>query len=446
MQKAETKYLFARNGTYYFRRIIPKDRVADFNKYGKRKREWVHSLNTKSITEALPLLAEYAEHYDNVLSITPNTSGEITIPAVRDRAKLCGTVYQHVDRIVTAPVEDIDEFGAMLEEYARTPNPDPIMIATAGGVVEPPAVTMREALEQFQTDSRDMWLNLSHRARQKKWNKYKEAVTDFEKEMGADLDILKLTKKQVYEYRSKLLERVETGRIKVDTVRKKLMWLRVIVRHAYEIDDRKGDDSPFENLRPIKGIGDEVKRPPILNDEAIAIRKHFAEIGAHPELIAICAVLENTGAHASEIVMLAKDDIVLDAEIPHLLIRPNEFRSMLKTDNRIRKVPLVGIALAAMKRFPEGFPTFRLDNGNGGGKLSDDANHLIQQAAPGKTTYGYRHRMADLMKAKKYEYSLRTAILGQSDGKKRIGDHYGTELPLDVKLEILTKCLPPEAY
>lgn len=345
--------------------------------------------------------------------------------------------------IVSAPIEDSIEM-VPLEAYGQMPNPDPITIAAVGGVAQPPAMTMREALEQFQTDSSDMWLNLGNRERQKKWNKYKEAVTDFEKEMGAELDVLKLTKKQVYEYRSKLLDRVKEGLIKVDTVRKKLMWLRVIVRHAYEIAEMKEDSSPFENLRPIKGIGDEEKRPPILNDEAVAIRKHFAEVGADPEMVAICAVLENTGAHAMEIVKLAKGDIILDADIPHLLIRPNEHRAMLKTDNRIRAVPLLGIALEAMKRFPDAFPSFCRDNGNG--KLSDAANHLIQQIAPGKTTYGYRHRMADLMKAKKYEYSFRTAILGQSDGKKMIGDHYGTEYPLEVKLEILNNCLPPEAY
>lgn len=446
MQKAETKYLFERNGTYYFRRIIPKDRWS-FNEDGKRKREWVHSLNTKSLTEALPRLAEYAEHYDNVLSFIPDMAAAITLPAVRDRAKRCGTVYRHVDPIVTAPVEDsIGMLGPLLEEYAGMPNPDPIMIATTGGVIEPPAVTMREALEQFQTDSGDLWLNQSHRARQKKWNKYKEAVTDFEKEMGADLDVLKLTKKQVYQYRSKLLERVTAGLIKVDTVRKKLMWLRVIVRHTYEIAEMKDDSSPFENLRTIKGIGDEEKRLPFEGDETVQIRKHLTEVGANPEMIAVCSVLENTGATASEIVMLSKDDIVLNAEIPHILIRPNEHRSMLKTDNRIRAVPLVGIALEAMKRFPEGFPTYRLDNGNGGGKLSDDANHLIQQVFPDKGTYGYRHRMADLMKAQLVEYSYRTAIMGHGGGKKMIGDHYGTEVPLEKKLEILTKCLPEHAY
>lgn len=422
------------------------ERIPDFSRGGKRKREWVHSLNTKSLTQALPRLAEYAEHYDNILSITPNTSGEITLTAVKDRAKLCGTIYRHVDPIVTAPVEDsIDMLGPLLEGYGQMPKPDPVMIATAGGVIEPPAVTMREALEQFETDSSDMWLNLSHRERQKKWNKYKEAVTDFEKEMGAELDILKLTKKQVYEYRAKLLERVKAGRIKVDTVRKKLMWLRVIVRHAYEIDDRKGEDSPFENLRPIKGIGDEVKRPPVEDDEAIAIRKHLAEVGANPEMVAVLAVLENTGAHAKEIVMLDKSDIHLDADIPHISIRPNEHRSMLKTDNRIRKVPVVGIALEALRRFPEGFPTYRRDNG--AEKLSDDANHLIQQVAPGKGTYGYRHRMADLMKAQEIEDSKQDAIMGHGGGKKKsMTGYYGTELPLDVKLIILTKCIPAHAY
>lgn len=449
MQKAQTRYLFRRNDVFYFRRMIPAERRMEF----KNKREWVHSLATKCKNEALAKLAEYARYYDNVLSFTSDVCETLTAPRLKERALQLNVPYHHVDAVATAPVEQsIAMIGAGLEAFSSIATPDPVTIATVSGIAEPPAVTMRQALEQFQNDSADMWMTLSHREKQKKWNKYKEAVTNFETVMGADVDVMKLTMKEVYEYRNKLLNRVNSDNkaesIKVDTVRKKLMWLRVIVRHVYELDGRK--DSPFENLRPIKGIGDEEKRRVITEPEVVAVRKHFEEVGANDELVAIMAVIENTGATAKEIVMLTKDDIHLEAEIPYIEIKPNEHRSMLKTDNRIRKVPVVGIAFDALRRFPDGFPRYRRDNGSEA--LSGAANQLIQKVADGATSYSYRHRLAKLMKAgyvedgeqKHIQDSLKNSIMGHAT--EGMSDYYGDEYPLEVKLSVLKAVLPEVAY
>lgn len=98
MQKAEIKYLFDRNGTFYFRRVIPHERRIEFTKPGdKLKREWVHSLNTKSLTEALPLLAQYAERYDCILSNRSNASGDNQITHLRTRSRQLGGAYRYVD-------------------------------------------------------------------------------------------------------------------------------------------------------------------------------------------------------------------------------------------------------------------------------------------------------------------------------------------------------------
>ncbi|WP_313196151.1 hypothetical protein [Shinella zoogloeoides] len=222
----------------------------------------------------------------------------------------------------------------------------------------------------------------------------------------------------------------------------------MIVRHAYELEGIK--ESPFENLRPIKGIGDEEKRRVITEPETIAIRKRYQEVDSNDELVAVMAVIENTGAHAKEIVMLTADDIRLDDPIPHICLQPNEHRSLLKTDARIRKVPVVGIAFDALKRFPAGFPRYRRDNG--GDNLSAAANKQIQAVADGATTYGYRHRMANLMKAGyvvdgKHVHitdSLKESILGHASTST--SSDYGTEVPLEVKLDILKQILPETAY
>ncbi|MCQ1773858.1 hypothetical protein NOI24_21320 [Neorhizobium galegae] len=451
MKKASIKYLFERNKTFYFRMSIPPAKRADF-----KKREFVESLGTRSLEEAITLLESKTQFY---LAKLAGIEIDDSVAALRETTKaLTGADYRPVAEVVSAPVEDsIEITGVLIEAFGKLEKPTRNEVAALGGVKQPAAITMREAWELFEKHSEVEWVGLNHREQQKIRNKFMNAVKEFETVMGEDVDILKLTKKDVFTYRTKLLERLAPNvaknaaakddpegtkkkPLKVDTIRKKLMWPRVIARHIYDLESLK--DSPFENLRPIKGIGDEEKRPPLTEEEVMAVRKHYNEVHANNELVAIMAVIENTGASAKEIVLLDEADIDLESEIPHIAIQPNDHRAILKTDNRVRKVPLVGIALDAMKRFPQGFPRYRIDNG--AENLSAAANKLIKPVAPGKTTYGYRHRLEDLMKAQGVEDTLRDSIKGH--GSEGMSGYYGTEYPLHVKLEVLKKVLPAHAY
>ena len=52
---------------------------------------------------------------------------------------------------------------------------------------------------------------------------------------------------------------------------------------------------------------------------------------------------------------LAREDIVLDADIPHIIIRPHQWRR-LKTKGSERTLPLVGASLWAAKKAVEASP------------------------------------------------------------------------------------------
>lgn len=72
------------------------------------------------------------------------------------------------------------------------------------------------------------------------------------------------------------------------------------------------------------------------------------------ELRVIIYLPVETGARLSKIVNLRPDHIQLDHEIPHFVIRPEQNRE-LKTSDSEREIPLVGVALPAMKFCPTGF-------------------------------------------------------------------------------------------
>ena len=64
------------------------------------------------------------------------------------------------------------------------------------------------------------------------------------------------------------------------------------------------------------------------------------------------ALISDTGMRLSEAAGLARDDIVLDADIPHIIIRPHPWRR-LKTKGSERTLPLVGYSLWAASRAAE---------------------------------------------------------------------------------------------
>ena len=72
-------------------------------------------------------------------------------------------------------------------------------------------------------------------------------------------------------------------------------------------------------------------------------------------------VVVETGARPSEICNLRPDQIRLNHKIPHIKIEPrddpNDPRE-IKTETSIRELPLVGVALAVMQKFPKGFPNY----------------------------------------------------------------------------------------
>ena len=66
----------------------------------------------------------------------------------------------------------------------------------------------------------------------------------------------------------------------------------------------------------------------------------------------LIALLSDTGMRLSEACGLLIEDLIVDSDIPHLVVRPHLWR-LLKTEASQRKVPLVGASLWAAKRLIE---------------------------------------------------------------------------------------------
>ncbi|UVC07247.1 hypothetical protein IHQ71_18755 [Rhizobium sp. TH2] len=236
------------------------------------------------------------------------------------------------------------------------------------------------------------------------------------------------------EFKDRLFDMVEAGDLHADTANKKLIHVRTVISKVFGADFPE-EKNPFDSVSiKVHGVG---KRKPFTPDEIAKIERHFEQSDASDELKALNYIAMNTGSHQKELVFLTKNDINLASPIPFIRIADNEFRDRVKSGGaRHRDIPLIGKALEWMKRFPEGFPTYQR---SGGSDALSAASNKHLRPLTGKTFYGYRHRIADVLRNSGCNDSLKDSIMGHTT--PGIGSHYGEGYSLEKKRDALMNAL-----
>jgi len=146
----------------------------------------------------------------------------------------------------------------------------------------------------------------------------------------------------------------------------------------------------------------------------------------------------DTGCGPKEICGLAPEDIKVDADIPHIIVRENQHRK-LKTDHRGRIIPLVGEALLAFQKHPKGFPSYRRPTGadalSGVIMKHLRTNKLLE--TDDHTVYSLRHLFKDRMRNHRFPEELQNYLMGHK--QPGIGAHYGSGYQLKNVLSFMRK-------
>ncbi|MCB1331208.1 MAG: hypothetical protein KDK28_17935 [Maritimibacter sp.] len=151
-----------------------------------------------------------------------------------------------------------------------------------------------------------------------------------------------------------------------------------------------------------------------------------------------------TGCRQSEIYDLPPNAIVLDGPIPHLRIglEEGENRREAKNSASIRLVPLVGVALAAARRHPNGFARYR-----GRSSYSAAMNSYLRAngllPSPEHTIGGVRHTWESRLKKAGVSAEDRGVSMGHSVKAIREREVYGDAMPLVERLEIARSVMLP---
>jgi len=230
-----------------------------------------------------------------------------------------------------------------------------------------------------------------------------------------------------------------------NSIRRELNVIRAVVG-TYLLERKVNKTNPFAKI-PIPEEGRDAKESkPYSASELAALAEQCR--AKDDDVRWLIGMVADTGARLAEVAGLTLDDIALDAEVPHVVIADQPWRT-LKNPASARRVPLVGQALWAAQRVKESaadgqrfaFPrytTAKVTKANG---ASAALNKYIKEGAKlDHTVHELRHTMADRLREVECPADVRLAIGGWA--REGEGEGYGRGYPLHVLARWLNKVIP----
>lgn len=308
------------------------------------------------------------------------------------------------------------------------------------GNVDKPVENVEEAKQRWLNDIiYDDWAGKSKEQKRNHRNPIDRATAFYSRIIGEDVKFLDTTREGALRLKADLDKRVREGKIGPSTANRDIGVLRRMWNDLAE-NDQITTLNPFDRIRWSMPKGNQSTskkktREPFSVDW---IRTKFLNTSGlskmNPQARAILLTLIETGARPSEIMNLRPENIYLDHNIPHFHVKAVEGRE-IKSSSSDRLVPLVGVALEAMRQHPEGFPRY-FDKENlfsnvamkflRENELLESANHYV---------YSLRHSYVDRLRQTDAPEDLRRSIVGHFDGSVHSG--YGAGFPLERKLEVM---------
>ena len=433
------RFLLYRNGRWHYNRRVPKQ-----YHHVESRRHIRGSLKTKSLDIARmrrDAMEQADDEFWMALSIEVIENGGVSeaTRAVQDnlykaaaaRALVYGFVYKPVKQLVAeTPVAQIVERVDVLARERDTETgslPKLETYALLGGVRKPKdeAMTVSQAFDLYvEKIAFDAQFKKSP-AQRNSWEKAKRTSTNYFIEAIGDIPLRDINRKHVLTYRDWWAQRLIEGDDKgvkptPYTANRHIGNMRSLFREYFEYKGEEERPNPFRKISFKEDKGKR-KRPPF---ETKYLQEKFLVPGLfdnlNEDLRRIVFVLIETGARPSEICNLRPENIHLDVDVPFISIKEKANREVKAADSN-RDIPLVGVALQAMRLSPKGFPRY-FDKET---SFSAMANKAFKQRklfpTPNHKVYSLRHTFEDRMIEAETDYALRCLLMGHKNDRPAYG-------------------------
>lgn len=417
----QTQYLTERQGVWNFLRRVPSE-YAHLDTRGNVKlstkiKVAADRKGTKASRVAAQMNATLEAYWRGLAERKTAEAKQTYLDAVK-LARSLGLDYQTPSAWATASINDV---LARIETVVANGmiNNTPMRRA-ALGAVDKPSIMLSTLYDEYEATQK-LTLSKMSPDQQRKWKSAKKRAVEILIERIGDKALHQLTRDDALNFADWWEDRVITEGIGAGTANKNISHIGGMIRAINKrmklgLDDvfaatrieggRDGKRAPF----PVKFIRDVILAPgklDELNDDARDV---------------VYAVME-TGARPSEIVNLTPQRIVLDAKIPYVRIKAEG--RLLKTEHSERDIPLVGLALEAMKRHADGFPRYFDKGSNLSATLMKHFKKHGLLPSEKHTVYSFRHSFKDRLKSAEAPEELIDELMGHTTDKPKYGDGYG---------------------
>ena len=247
------------------------------------------------------------------------------------------------------------------------------------------------------SEARKTYCEMKGRADDRRFVRYTSRVVSEIVQLAGDKVINGYTRNDALLFRDSLLKR----EVSYNTVKRNFECIRAIWNFAAG-ENGVSDPNPFANMNYGNGAA-AIKRMPIPIDDIRKVQQLCYQ--RDDDIRWLIALLSDTGMRLAEAAGLAREDVFLDTEIPHIRLCERSWRP-LKTRSSERDVPLVGAALWAAKRAYDSsrneylFPRYCSDDGCKADYASNSLNKWLRKHVPsGCVVHSFRHSMRDRLRA-----------------------------------------------
>lgn len=425
-----------RGATWHLRMRVPQRyRVVD------GRTEIHRSLRTDSEREALIRVpaaeAAVLAELDAKLAIDAGKQSGDAYDAAVALAAVRGFTYRPVNEIAAGTYKDIlDRLDAM------GTSTNVIEARAVLGGIEAPTLLLSELAPEIEQLARydNQYKN---DAQLQVWrNTRKRAVANLRRAIGADISVFEIDRSVALKHRSWWQKKIASENLVAETARKEFSTIAGMLARYFDSLQMDVIPEPYKTVT-IRDARSH-KRNRKLEIPVDWIREKWLAVGAfdglNSEARDILLISIETGCRQNEIHDLPASAIVLNTPIPHLELsfEAGEQRREVKNGASIRKMPLVGIALAAAKRHPDGFPRYRNTR-----NYSAMINKYLRanDLAPSEkhTAGGTRHLWESRLKVLKLPSDDRGELMGHSVAAARDREEYGDEMSLERKLYLINR-------
>lgn len=381
-------YSFTKNGIYYFERRVPSDLQRHY-----QARKITYSLRTRSAPVASSRSSRAAQHLDEYW--------------YHLRIKDCGLPGKHLLRL------------------------QPSVGDHSSAILESGSVKLSEAVA--------IYLKLKGHNRPVTFHRAAERSCGYVIDVCRDKDLLAYTRSDATCFRDALIDRGLTG----SSITRIFGTVRSVVNFA-------ASEVGIAVTNPFKGVyydrqSGVKERAPLPEGVLHSVQSECIKLD--DDLRWFVALVSDTGLRLAEAAGLLREDIVIDGDVPHVVVREHPWRR-LKTSSSSRKVPLVGASLWSAERILAqateshfAFPRYNRSDETKANAASAALNKWMKPMVPERCSmHSFRHSMRDRLRTVQCPSDVVDQIGGwQSEG---VGQSYGFGYPLGVLAEWMLRIVP----